>query len=63
MSNDVIYFDIAHGELVIIVNGTPCNVEINAEGIRCTVWGDEADAPHSAFHTPWTDIVQRATPL
>ena len=60
MRNDVMYIDVIKGDdLTVIVNGTPCNVDIDAEGVRFSVWGEEADAPHGMLSITWNDIIQR----
>jgi len=63
-TSDVSYVDIGIGDdIVVIVQGTPCNVEIDYIGVHCWLWAAEADAPHAKVTISWPEILERALPL
>lgn len=58
------YIDIGGGDdMIVIVQGTPCNVEIDYIGLHCWVWTAEADEPHAKVTIAWPEILERARPL
>lgn len=47
-------------DTVVILEGTPHNVELGPDGIRVTWWADGADSPHAEVRLTWAELAERA---
>ena len=58
---DLLSMNVSAGDdLVVIVQGTKCNVHIGAHGVTVSVWAPDADCEHSMLMMTWDEIESKA---